>query len=143
MNPVINFLLAVFVVLGCTVFTGCKTTSSSEVAEPTVNLEVGLPIEELVAQLGEPALVKPMENEREGFEVWVYQFETTDLEMLPTTTVSRPYINPITGEMLYEEEPVYEAVDKVKSATLEVLVSREMVVAWKTSQDVDYEFSKN
>lgn len=136
-------LVVTLVLIGCALLVGCGTTSRVVELEPVVRIEVGMPAADLVALIGEPSLVRPAEPARDGFEVWVYEFELSEVEMVPTKTVDRPYINPVTGEMLYEAEPVYEAIDRVKLSTLEVLLNDGLVVAWKKQTEVGYDFSES
>lgn len=136
-------LVVIFILIGCVLLVGCSTTSRVIETEPVIRMEVGMPAADLVAQIGEPVQVKPPEQAREGFEVWVYEFDLSKIELFPTSTIERPYINPITGEMLYETEPVYEAIDRVKIVTLEVLMSEDLVVAWKSSTGGGYDFSES
>lgn len=135
-----NFLVkATIAILLSVLVTGCATTESNlgkEVDRPTeVIITKGMPAADLLAMLGEPKQIRPLDPPRDGFEVWVYSRQSTNVELKVTGTQEIPHVDPLTGMQTFIIDPIYNPESTTIKETTEFLIVNDQVADWKVERE--------
>jgi hypothetical protein len=125
--------------------TSCSSTGSavgSEIsASGPVIIEKGMPAADLVAALGEPDKVEPVDPPRDGFEIWTYSKRKQDYDLKVTGYKETPYWNPITGVYTPIKDPVYKSEMTTITRETEFLIGEGVVLTWKDETKADRRYS--
>lgn len=109
-------------------------------ADPWLSLTKDMTADQVRADLGPPAEVRPMESP--GAEIWVYRRNVvTGVDMVPTRTQDVPSVNPVTGEMRTVQEPVYSRETRTSEQVLYLLLFQGRLTSWRINSQAkrDYE----
>lgn len=123
---------------------GCQTPPDTEMPNLTEPFVVtrGMPAEELVAKLGEPAIRHPVAEYSVDAEIWVYNRTVgSDSRMVLMGSERRAFWDPIRRQIYYLDLPVYQPEVTASIEVSEIMMVRGRVYSWERKvsarRDVD------
>jgi len=95
-------------------------------------LRKGMTATEVRAVLGNPDEIKPFKSPDIGVYVWTYRRVVRGPErQVITGTRDIPAINPITGQSITMQEPIYAQEITYFHETIDLLMQRDALLEWK------------
>jgi hypothetical protein len=133
-SVMINRFLSVPLLVGTLFIFGCKTAPDTERPELIKRFVVtqGTTAKELLTNLGEPNLKRPLADYSIDAEVWVYNRKIgNSSKSVYTGTKEHRYWDPFRREMITIQTPVYQPEVTSNVEKTEILLVKNRVYSWE------------